>query len=73
MVTVHADGGLIGGMTYRLDPRIVSPLNPREPVPGECRDAAKKLLDCLDVPGDNVERVRVRKVVIDLEMNGGCC
>jgi hypothetical protein len=76
VVTATADGAIIGGMVYRIDPAIERPFNDRAPGDRKdgCRDKARQLLDCLHVPGGKVKRVRVRKVAIDVEMEvGGCC
>jgi hypothetical protein len=76
VVTATADGAIIGGMVYRIDPEIEVPFNDRAPGDRKdgCRDKARQLLDCLSVPGGKVKRVRVRKVAIDVEMeDGGCC
>ncbi|MCX6877961.1 MAG: hypothetical protein NTW21_29720 [Verrucomicrobia bacterium] len=77
VVTATADGALIGGMVYRIDPEIEMPFNDRtsEERKEGCRDKAKQLLACLNLSGGNVKRVRVRKVVIDVEMesdDSGC-
>lgn len=77
VVTATADGAIIGGMTYRIDPDIEMPFNDRTPKERKerCRDKAKQLLECLDLPSDKVKCVRVRKIAIDVEMKGDdeCC
>ena len=77
VVTATANGAIIGGMTYRVDPDLEMPFNDRTPEERkeQCRDKARQLLECLDLPSDNVKCVRVRKVSIDVEMkgDGGCC
>lgn len=78
VLTVTADDGVIGGMTYRVDPAIVRPLDRPGDRPGgkdplRCRDHARDLLDCLDLPGQPVAKVRVKKVTVDIEMEGECC
>ncbi len=75
VVTATADGGIIGGMVYRIDPDLEMPFNDRPPKDGEdgCRDKAKQLLDCLNVPDGTVKRVHIRKIAIDVEMDGGDC
>lgn len=77
VVTSMADGAIIGGMTYRIDPEIEMPFNDRVPEKRKerCRDKAKQLLECLDLPGDNVKCVRIRKISIDVQMKGDedCC
>jgi hypothetical protein len=77
VVTATADGAIIGGMTYRIDPDIEMPFNDRTPEERKerCRNKARQLLECLDLPGNNVKCVRVRKITIDVEMKGDddCC
>lgn len=75
VISVFADGILIGGMSYRLDP------DAKEPAPqdstgdcggeSECRHAAAGLLHCLDLPAGKVSSVRVRRIGVDIEM-GEC-
>ena len=74
VVTATADGAVIGGMIYRLDPDIERPFNdlPTDDKT-KCREEAKQLLECLAVPSDKVKCVRVRKISIDVEMDGGDC
>ena len=71
-VAVLADGNLIGGMTYRLDPAITRPYNGR-PGTRDCTDAAKAMLDCLGVPGQDVKSARIKEVVVGFKMKGGDC
>jgi len=76
VVTATADGAITGGMVYRIDPEIDMPFNDRTPDDQKdgCRDKAKRLLECLDLPSGKVKRVRVRKVAIDVEMGeDDCC
>ena len=75
VVTATADGVIIGGMVYRIDPELDIPFNDRTPgdKKDKCRDKARQLLDCLDLPSSKVKRVRVRKVAIDVEIEGGDC
>lgn len=75
VVTATADGAIIGGMVYRLDPDLEMPHNDR-PKAGRderCRDKARDLLECLDVTDPKVKGVRVRKVAVDIEMDDGRC
>ena len=76
VVTATADGGIVGGMVYHIDPDLKMPFNeltPEEQKEG-CRDKARELLECLDLPGGKVKRVCVRKVAIDVEMKcDDCC
>ena len=70
-VTLLADDMVIGGMTYRLDPALKRP-----PVPTgdrDCRDRARELLRCLNIPDAKVRDVHVRKVSIDVCMEDDCC
>ncbi len=75
VVAVHADGILIGGMTYRLDPDRAEPM-PQDHADDcghdgkrDCIGPAERLLRCLDLPDDNVGKVRVRRIGIDIDMN----
>ncbi|MDQ3952049.1 MAG: hypothetical protein M3279_03640 [Actinomycetota bacterium] len=81
-ITLSAGGGVIGGMTYRLDPEMERPPNapgkpPRgdEDEEGACREHAGKLLDCLDLHGHDVKGVQVKKVTLDVCLHDekGCC
>lgn len=77
VLTAHADGGVIGGMTYQLDSQLEWPVN----VPGRrrqdeekrCREHAGRLLDCLDLPGHDICRVQVKKITVDISMGKDCC
>lgn len=76
VVTATADGAIIGGMVYHVDPKLEMPFNERtsEDKKEGCRDKAGQLLDCLRLPGGKVKRVKVRKLVLDVEMeNDDCC
>lgn len=71
-VRVYASGILVGGMTYYLDPALRKPHNPR---PGrgkgaECVEVARELLTCLNLPAADVKSVRVKKVVLDVQLFG---
>lgn len=74
-VTATADGAIIGGMVYRIDPELDMPFNDRTPEDKKdgCRDKARQLLDCLDLPSSKVKCVRVRKIAIDIEMKDDNC
>ncbi len=77
VLTVAAGGAVIGGMTYRLDPKLDRPANPvgGRPVDRDqrCLEHAGKLLDCLDLHGHDVRKVRVRKITVDISMEDECC
>lgn len=70
-VELHANGVLLGGMSYHVDPNLKEPSGGPRSGGGACIDAAKDLLDCLHVAGgDNVKGVRVKKVSLDIDF--GC-
>jgi zinc metalloprotease ZmpB len=74
-VLVYADGMLIGGMTYRLDPDLEEPYNKRQPIPGredKCNEKATDLLECLDISGQKVRNVHVKNVVLDIKLEDEC-
>ncbi|HSE68115.1 MAG TPA: hypothetical protein VLB12_14100, partial [Gemmatimonadales bacterium] len=68
----YAGGILVGGLSYELDPQ----LKPREPDRGgrrrECNKLAELLLGCIDLPHERVRGVRIRKVNVDIELEGEC-
>jgi len=72
VLTVTADGGVIGGMTYQLDPAIEWPLNvpgaKQQPADQICAAHARKLLECLNLHGQEVAEVRIKKVTVDIVM-----
>lgn len=73
-ISVYADGALIGGMAYRLDPEIRQPYNTiRKP---ECTEKAQELLECLNISGQQVKKVHVQKVTVDIQLcddDCNCC
>jgi hypothetical protein len=78
VVTATADGAIVGGMVYHIDPELERPYNDGKKGDrnGECCVQAQRLLECLDLPSETIKRVRVRKVAIDIDMGdkecGGC-
>ena len=76
VIGASADGALLGGMVYHLDPDIVHPFNETLPASGKgkCREQARQLLECLDLPAGDVGCVRVSRISLDIEMKrGDCC
>jgi hypothetical protein len=75
VVTATANGAIIGGMVYRLDPDQAAPKDQAEGGKGSkpCREKAQALLDCLDMPKARVRCVKVRKVAVDLEIDSDDC
>ena len=70
-MTLLADGMVLGGMTYRLDQALKAPPEPARD--RDCRQQARDLLHCLDIPGKHVRDVHVTKVSIDVCMEDDCC
>ncbi|MBI5433584.1 MAG: hypothetical protein HZA52_12210 [Planctomycetes bacterium] len=72
-VQVFADDILIGGMTYRIDPELKSAANSGSSDPSaKCRDTAQDLLRCLSIDAGKIERVCVKKVSIDIDLDPHC-
>jgi zinc metalloprotease ZmpB len=71
----YAGEQLIGGLSYLLDPTIT---HPRRPPDGsehgrdECTRTAQALVDCLELRHDDVRRVRIRKITVDIEFEESC-
>jgi hypothetical protein len=68
-----ADGILVGGMTYPLDPSLKAPL----PQPGKgegkpCADVEKELLECLKLRHDGVKSVKIRRITVDINFEDDC-
>lgn len=72
-VLAFADGALIGGMTYRLDPTIAEPYNAK--IRKDCTGEAAKLLECLDVHGKEVCSVEIKDITVGIKIKQGpdCC
>jgi hypothetical protein len=78
VLTVTADGGPIGGMTYRVDPTLERADDRPGATPGgadptRCLEHASDLLECLDLHGHKVGKVRVKKITLEVGMEGECC
>jgi hypothetical protein len=76
-VAVSVDKRLVGGMTYRVDPKLSHVPVERRPEEGhgkECEKAASDLLDCLGLPSNGVDSACVRKVTVDIRFRSkDCC
>ena len=72
-VKLQANGMLLGGMTYLVDPDRVKP-NPRKDRPGlKCNDAGQDLIDCLKLPiKQKVKKVCLTRVSVDLILENDC-
>jgi hypothetical protein len=65
-------------MVYRVDPTLDRVedrpgATPGGPDPKRCIEHAKDLLECLDLHGHDVKSVRVKKVTLEVGMEGECC
>jgi hypothetical protein len=71
---VEADGILIGGMSYSLDPNRAHPLpQAADHCPDEyadsCAEPAQDLLRCLNLPGHKARKARVRRIGVDIDID----
>jgi hypothetical protein len=69
----YADGILVGGMTYPLNPHLKEPL----PQPGKgeakpCADVEKELMDCLKLRHGGVKSVKIRRITVDINFEDDC-
>jgi len=72
-VELLANGMVLGGMTYHVDPNLKATSGGRPTKGQDCDNAAQKLLDCLKVGGDQkVKKVCLKKVSVDIELDDGC-
>jgi hypothetical protein len=68
----YADGILVGGMSYELDPKL-KPFQPGDTLPEDkCKKNVEAFLGCIELPTEKVRRVRIRKVNVDIEFEDGC-
>lgn len=73
-VSLLANGILLGGMSYYVDPDLKKPSGGKQPGGKDCDGAAQKLLDCLKISGDKkVKKVCVKKISVDIELDNDCC
>lgn len=74
-VTSLADGRVVGGMSYALDPEMTEPAVERVPKRDEdrCDRTAGELLDCLGWPSDSVCDARVSRVTIEVDLDRKDC
>jgi hypothetical protein len=73
-VSLLANGILLGGMSYYVDPELKKPSGGKQPGGKDCEGAAQKLLDCLKLSGDKkVKKVCVKKISVDIELDNDCC
>ncbi len=74
VITV-ADGVLMGGMTYSIDPHLKHP--PRQRAE-DCKDdehvehKGQQLIDCFDFSKEKVKSVRVKKIIVEIELKDDC-
>ncbi|MFZ5825473.1 MAG: hypothetical protein ACOY94_14325 [Bacillota bacterium] len=76
-VNAYVDGILTGGMTYQLDAKMKAPAQERPQAPNqpepECGANVGQLLNCVDMSGAEVKKVRVKKVTVDIHFKEEEC
>lgn len=72
-VTLLANGMMLGGMSYYVDPNLKRPSGGKQPPSKDCGPVAQKLLDCLHLGDHKVKKVCVKKVSVDIELDNDCC
>jgi hypothetical protein len=74
-VLMYANGMLLGGMTYYLDPNLKQPFNtPGVKIKDDCKEKANDLLQCLNIGAGSqkIKKVCVKKVSLDIELDNDC-
>lgn len=68
------DSQVVGGMTYSIDSKMKQPAPefPTDIYKRDCTDVAKRLLDCMKVPTDQVKSTRVKRVVVNIDLVENC-
>lgn len=61
-------------MSYLIDPRMKTPAPelPEEIGKPDCTKEAKRLLNCLSVPTDEVKSVRIKRITVDIDLKEDC-
>lgn len=69
-----ADGILVGGMTYEVDPNIKEPPqeHPERDKRTECNTSSQELLACLGLPELCVEKATIKSVIVEVKIDD-CC
>jgi hypothetical protein len=65
------DEHIVGGMSYLIDPKLRTrppETHARPKKEAVCADAARRLLECLDVAVDSVKEVRLKRVTIEVDL-----
>jgi hypothetical protein len=72
-VSLLANGLLLGGMSYYVDPELKEPSGGARVPSRECDIAAQELLDCLELGGGRqVRNTVVKKVSVDIVLDDDC-
>jgi len=71
-IILYANGIVMGGMTYRIDPDVIAPAGGTGSGGSQCLDKAKALLDCLKIGDGQVKKVCVKKVTLDIDFDNDC-
>ena len=61
----------LGGVRYAVDPDLKVRSGGTNGPARDCKDAARNLLDCLDVRRGGGQKVQVTKVSLDIEFEHG--
>lgn len=74
MIRVYtmANGIVMGGMSYELDPDMTKAPSVGDHAANDCKDTAGDLLKCLNLGDNKVKKVCVKKVSVDIELDNGC-
>jgi hypothetical protein len=75
LVTGYANGILLGGMAYSLDPTLKKPgsAQPGTCVSQEQECVAKELLKLFSLGDEKIKSVRLRKVIVEIDFKDDCC
>jgi hypothetical protein len=67
----YAGGILVGGMSYVIDPN-AKPFG-GDGDDGPCKQAGTQILKCIELSKDKIERVRVRRIQVDIDFEDDDC
>ena len=72
VIYANADGNLIGGMTYNVDPDMKHPSNYHEPKEEDCGNSIKGLAEDGRSLWQNVKSVKVKRITLDIDFRTDC-
>ena len=72
-IYANADGNLIGGMSYQIDPDMKHPSNyHQKETKDECDDNIKDWIKRAEADVKNIKSVKVKRITLDIDFKTDC-